>query len=129
MAQEKRFEELDRLFDNGVTMNALPVGLAAGTAARVFDFDNKLISELLYSFPGKNWRGNVFFASKNPRASRQKPNQRVNVVSTFSHRPNGQIRDDAPGQSSSRAPRTIERSDSQLSRLSDQTLLAGAPCE
>jgi len=40
MAQEKRFEELDRLFDNGVTMNALPVGLAAGTAARVFDFDN-----------------------------------------------------------------------------------------
>jgi len=69
MAQEKRFEELDRLFDNGVTMNALPVGLAAGTAARVFDFDNKLISELLDSFTGKNWRGKVFFASKNPRAS------------------------------------------------------------
>src|SRR5215469_5090751 len=31
MAQEKRFSELDNLFDNGLTMNALPVGLAAGT--------------------------------------------------------------------------------------------------
>jgi hypothetical protein len=69
MAQEKRFDELDRLFDNGLTMNALPVGLAAGAAARVFDFDNKLINELLDSFTGKNWRGKVFFASKNPRVS------------------------------------------------------------
>lgn len=69
MAQEKRFEELDHLFDNGVTMNALPVGLAAGAAARVFDFDNKLLSELLDSFSGRNWRGKVFFASKTGRVS------------------------------------------------------------
>jgi len=30
MAQEKQFSKLDNLFDNGLTMNALPVGLAAG---------------------------------------------------------------------------------------------------
>lgn len=65
MAQEKRFEELDELFNNGVTMNALPVGYCAGAAARVFDADNKLISELLDYITGKNWRGKVFFTSKN----------------------------------------------------------------
>jgi hypothetical protein len=68
MAQ-KNSEELDELFDNGVTLNALPVGLAAGTAARVFDFDNKLISELLDCITGKSWRGKVFFISKNKRVS------------------------------------------------------------
>jgi hypothetical protein len=69
MAQEKRFDELDELFDNGVTMNALPIGMAAGTAARVFDSDNKLISELLDSIASKNWRGKVFFTSTNKRVS------------------------------------------------------------
>src|SRR5262245_27195189 len=31
MAEEERFRELDNLFDNGLTMNALPVGIGAGT--------------------------------------------------------------------------------------------------
>ena len=43
MAQERRFKELDDLFDNGLTMNALPVGPAADTAARVLDTDKRLL--------------------------------------------------------------------------------------
>lgn len=39
MAQEKRLNELNDLFDNGLTMNALPVGVCAGTVARVFDLN------------------------------------------------------------------------------------------
>src|SRR5262249_40684232 len=57
MAQEKRFKELDDLFDNGLTMNALPVGRAAGTAARVFDIDIELINQCLDWFVSKLWRG------------------------------------------------------------------------
>src|SRR5499427_10379943 len=69
MAQEKRFKELDDLFDNGVTMNALPVGMAAGTAARVFDIDIELITQCLDSFVSKLWRGKIFFSSNNKRVS------------------------------------------------------------
>src|SRR5262245_7712067 len=47
MAQAKRFDELNDLYNNGLTMNALPVGLAAGAAARVLDLDNKVIAEAL----------------------------------------------------------------------------------
>src|SRR5262249_30550809 len=67
MAQEKHFKELDDLFDNGLTMNALPVGMAAGTAARVFDIDIELITQCLDSFVSKLWRGKIFFSSNNKR--------------------------------------------------------------
>ncbi|HKF20009.1 MAG TPA: hypothetical protein VKE93_00495 [Candidatus Angelobacter sp.] len=69
MAQEKQYGELDKLFNNGLTMNALPVGLAAGAAARVLDVDTKPIAEALDSLTGKNWRGKVFFSSDNKRVS------------------------------------------------------------
>jgi len=69
MAQEKRYNELDNLFNNGLTMNALPVGLAAGAAARVLDIDTKLIADALDALTGKNWRGKVFFSSNNKRVS------------------------------------------------------------
>ena len=70
MAKKKEFDDLDNLFDNGLTMNALPVGLAAGTAARVLDSDNKAIAEVLDCITGKNWRGKVFFTSNNKRVSK-----------------------------------------------------------
>ena len=69
MAQRKQFDELDDLFNNGLTMNSLPVGLAAGAAARVFDIDNKLIAEALDSLTGRSWRGKVFFRSNNKTVS------------------------------------------------------------
>src|SRR5215472_11978785 len=61
MAQEKQFKELNDLFNNGLTMNSLPVGYAAGAAARVLDIDNKVIAEALDSLAGKNWRGRYSF--------------------------------------------------------------------
>ena len=69
MAQQKQFDELDDLFNNGLTMNSLPVGLAAGAAARVLDIDNKLIADALDALTGRNWRGKVFFRSNNKTVS------------------------------------------------------------
>jgi hypothetical protein len=37
MARTKRFEELNNMFNNGLSMNALPVGLAAGAALPVLE--------------------------------------------------------------------------------------------
>src|SRR5262249_28790576 len=70
MAQRKQFNELNELFNNGLTMNSLPVGLAAGAAARVLNIDNKVIAEALDCLAGKNWRGKVFFPSNNKRVSK-----------------------------------------------------------
>src|SRR5215467_13769456 len=69
MAQGKQFDELNGLFNDGLTMNSLPVGLAAGAAARVLDVDNKIIADALHAITGKNWRGKVFFPSNNKRVS------------------------------------------------------------
>src|SRR5499427_9783159 len=69
MAEEKRINELEDLFKNGPTMNALPVGYAAGAAARVLDVDTKLIADALDALTGKNWRGKIFFSSNNKRES------------------------------------------------------------
>ena len=70
MAQRKQFDELNDLFNNGLTMNSLPVGLAAGAAARVFDVDNKTVADALDALTGRNWRGKVFFPSDNKRVSK-----------------------------------------------------------
>src|SRR5215470_13148971 len=70
MAQKKQFDELNTLFNNGLTMNSLPVGLAAGAAARVFDIDNKIVADALDALTGRNWRGKVFFPSNNKKASK-----------------------------------------------------------
>src|SRR5262245_46677679 len=69
MAQEKRLNELNNLFDNGLTMNALPVGVCAGTAARVFNINVDPISDWLDWFAGQNWRGKIYFSSNNKRVS------------------------------------------------------------
>src|SRR5215468_6851740 len=70
MAKGKQFNELNELFNNGLSMNSLPVGLAAGAAARVLDIDNKVIADALDTLTGKNWRGKVFFPSNNKRISK-----------------------------------------------------------
>src|SRR5215469_3924933 len=69
MARTKQVNELNDLFNNGLNMNSLPVGLAAGAAARVLDIDNKVIAEALHAITGKNWRGKVFFSSNNKSVS------------------------------------------------------------
>src|SRR5262245_2102509 len=80
MCQGKKFDELNDLFNNGLTMNSLPVGLAAGAAARVLDLDNKAVAEALDSLTGKTWRGKVFFPSTNKRVSEGRNRIRAHLV-------------------------------------------------
>src|SRR5215813_1696194 len=80
MAQGKQFKELNELFNNGLNMNSLPVGLAAGAAARVLDIDNKVIAEALDTLTGKNWRGKVFFPSNNKRVSKGRNRIKASVL-------------------------------------------------
>src|SRR5215831_16396380 len=61
MARERKFKQLNHLFDNGLTMNALPVGVAAGTAALVLDIDvTDLIADCVNWLAAKHWRGKIF---------------------------------------------------------------------
>src|SRR5262245_33224062 len=80
MAQQKRFDELNDLFNNGLTMNALPVGLAAGAAARVLDIGNKTIADALDALSGRNWRGKVFFPSTDRTVSKGRNRIRASLV-------------------------------------------------
>jgi hypothetical protein len=80
MAQKKQFKELNDLFNNGLTMNSLPVGLAAGAAARVLDLDNKVFAEAIDSLTGKNWRGKVFFPSDDKTVSKGRNRIRTSLV-------------------------------------------------
>ena len=80
MAKRKQFKELNDLFNNGLSMNSLPVGLAAGAAARVLDVDNKVVADALDSFAGKNWRGKWFFSSNDKRVSKGRNRIKASVV-------------------------------------------------
>ena len=102
MAQEEQYDELDKLFNNGLTMAALPVGLAAGTAVPTLGFGSSLIPKvldnltiqskylevdskqfvqnLLCSLAGRVWRGKVFFPSNNKSASEGRNRVRKSLV-------------------------------------------------
>ena len=90
MAQGKQFSELDDLFNKGLTMDALPVGLAAGIGVPLLDFSSlipkaldyltihsryfkidskQLVHDALEYIVGRNWRGKVFFPSNNRSVS------------------------------------------------------------
>src|SRR5262249_15979673 len=80
MAKRKQFRELNGLFNNGLNMNSLPVGLAAGAAARVLDIDNKVIADALDTFTGRSWRGKVFFPSNNKSVSEGRNRIKASVL-------------------------------------------------
>lgn len=84
MALDKRFKELDDLFDNGVRLNSLPVGMSAGVGASTLDTDIKLINEWMTMFAGKNWRGKIFFSSNDKRVSQGRNRIRSNFLSSRS---------------------------------------------
>jgi len=84
MAQEKRLNELNELFDNGLTMNALPVGVCAGTAARVLDLNVGSIPEWLDWFAEKSWRGKIYFSSNNKRVSEGRNRVRSSLLNPLS---------------------------------------------
>jgi len=82
MAREKRFKELDDMFDNGLNMNALPVGVSAGVGVSTLDTDLKLINDWMNVFAEKNWRGKIFFSSTNKRASQGRNRMRSSFLSS-----------------------------------------------
>lgn len=82
MAEEKRYKELDDLFDNGLNMNSLPAGMSAGAGVGTFDTDIKIINEWLTGFAGKNWRGKIFFSSNNKRVSQGRNRLRSSWISS-----------------------------------------------
>jgi len=84
MALEKRFKELDDLFDNGVSLNSLPMGMSAGVGVSTLDTDIKLINEWMTMFAGKNWRGKIFFSSNDKRVSQGRNRIRSNFLSSRS---------------------------------------------
>jgi hypothetical protein len=102
MAQEKQFNELDELCNNGLTMDALPAGLAAGAAvpllesasslipkaldylsiqSKYFKVDSRqLVHDAMGLLAGRNWRGKVFFPSNNARASEGRNRMRKSLT-------------------------------------------------
>lgn len=84
MAVENRFNELDDLFDNGVSMNALPVGMAAGAAVALLAGEGGLIAEWLDSFAGKNWRGKIYFSSNDKSVSQGRNRIRKSLLNSNS---------------------------------------------
>jgi hypothetical protein len=91
MARANRFEELGNMFNNGLNMDALPVGMAAGAGLPTPDIAGKFVSQLPVYLTieskylnvdskqlvadatdfliGKLWRGKIFFSSNNKRVS------------------------------------------------------------
>jgi len=83
MAPEKRLKEIDDLFDNGIILNSLPVGMAAGSGASTFDpklIDEKLVNDWVSFWAGNNWRGKIFFSSNNTRVSQGRNRMRSSLV-------------------------------------------------
>lgn len=70
MAENKQFDALNALFNSGVSLDRLPLGYAAGTGARVLDLKTQVMTNAIDGLTGKNWRGKIFFSSKDPRKSR-----------------------------------------------------------
>jgi len=109
MLQEKRYDELNRLFDNGLTMNSLPIGISAGAGGAAFDRTTFLfpwavpfadlvgyrywpmvdigidqINGWVSWFALNLWRGKIFFPSNNKRVSQGRNRMRKSVYDPFS---------------------------------------------
>jgi hypothetical protein len=81
MLQEKRYDELNHLFDNGLTMNSLPAGMSAGSGGAAFDIG---IDPIVSWLALKLWRGKIFFSSNNKRVSEGRNRMRKLVLNPFS---------------------------------------------
>ena len=108
MLQEKRYDELNRLFDNGLTMNSLPIGISAGAGGAAFDRTTflfpwavpfadllgyrywpidigiDLTNESVTRFALNLWRGKIFFPSNNKGVSQGRNRMRKSVYDPFS---------------------------------------------
>jgi hypothetical protein len=108
MLQKKKYDELNDLFDNGLTMNSLPVGMSAGAGGAAFDrsllfpwtvpfadlgrygfspmmdFGIDIINGSVSWFALTLWRGKIFFPSNNKRVSEGRNRMRRSPFDPFS---------------------------------------------
>jgi hypothetical protein len=84
MVQEKRHNELSHLFDNGLTMNSLPVGMSAGAGGAAFGIGIDMIDECVTWFARKLWRGKIFFPSNDKRLSEGRNRMRQSAFNPLS---------------------------------------------
>jgi len=107
MLQEKKYNELNDLFDNGLTMNSLPVGISAGAGGAAFDknllfpwavpladlggwgnwpmdIGIDMINGWVSWFALNLWRGKIFFPSNNKRVSEGRNRMRKSPFEPFS---------------------------------------------
>ncbi len=60
MAEAKKFTELNKLFNNGRSMNSLPTGYSAGAGARVLALPGAA-GRAIDGLTGSKWKGKYFF--------------------------------------------------------------------
>jgi len=149
MARRKQFDELNDMFNNGLNMNALPVGLAAGAAHPMLEAGIQFVSLLLNyltvdrtylkvdteqffadsvdSLVSRSWRGKVFFPSNNRKISRGRNRmQEFFDLPTSRHRTYEPIRYDASRQPSSGERGNFESRDLELRGPSNPAVSAGS---
>jgi hypothetical protein len=102
MVREKQFKEMDDLFNNGLSMDTLPVGLAAGVGIPLLDSGSNLVPKMLDCLTihstyfkidskqlvhdaleylvGQNWRGKIFFPSIDKTASEGRNRIRASLI-------------------------------------------------
>ena len=71
MVQAGQLDELDALFRNGLTMNRLPSGYAAGAAARVLDVDTKAFGRSWTVLLGRTGVARSSLRPRTPRSPRE----------------------------------------------------------
>lgn len=70
MAEAGQFDELNDLFYNqGISLDRLPEGYAAGAAGKVLGSPSKAVTKALDALTSESWRGKMFFPSTNPKIS------------------------------------------------------------
>ena len=69
MAEAGQFAELNELFNNGISMETLPTGYAAGAGAKVLGASSGFVTKALDAITADAWRGKIFFPSTNPKIS------------------------------------------------------------
>ena len=68
MAQSRQYDDLNKLFNHGLSMERLPVGYAAGRGSRVLNIGGAF-GKILVAITGANWYGKIFYNSADPKNS------------------------------------------------------------
>jgi len=71
LAECEQYDTLNNLYNhNSLHLDSLPVGYAAGKGAKVFNIENGLVTFVLDSITGSQWKGKIFSPSKYGKETR-----------------------------------------------------------